>query len=69
MAIGREPDVNLVLAMENKENNHLPVFPTEPWTLVAIICHTNYPPQNNLLVNHEAGALSKWLSEQIPETT
>ena len=29
MAIRREPDENLVLAMENK-NEHFPLYPTEP---------------------------------------
>ena len=47
-------------SMENKENDDLPLFSTEPWTLAAVspVMRITVPP-NHLLVKCEAGALNK----------
>ena len=47
MAIGREPDVNLVLQWRTKRMIVLSQFPMEQLTLAAIACYANFslPPQ------------------------
>ena len=44
----------------------LPLFSMEPWTLVAV---TSQAVCYDLLVQCEASALNKWLSEQFAEAT